>query len=330
MIEVLSTPPLNTVQDLGRKGSRRHGVSTSGVMDRLAFLAGNILLGNSDDDAGIEVQTYPLELRFLADAAIALTGADCAAKLDSRALPPWWRTTARAGQRLKLHAPRIGCRAYLTFRGGLDVPEVLGSRSTHLRSGFGGFKGRSLENGDIVGMRNEADAGLETPCRDFGAQPPELALPGSAIGGEKGSIAVRALKAGDYDLFPPAAQALFWQSEWKISHLSDRGGYRLLGPQLLLDAPVEMRSYGIVAGIVQIPPSGEPIIQLSDANTAGGYPKIATVIEADLWRLGQARLGSSIRFVEIRYADAVKALEPNQAYLAQLRRLVDLNRDLQR
>lgn len=330
MIEVLSTPPLNTVQDLGRNGCRRHGVSTSGVMDRLAFCAGNILLGNPEEAAGIEVQTYPFELRFLADAPFALTGADCEAKLDGQTLPPWWRTTARAGQRLKLHSPRSGARAYLTFRGGVDVPVVLGSRSTHLRGGFGGFKGRSLEKGDVLDVRHDADLRVDQEPRDLGALPPELALPRRAGEDAQGSVHVRALRAGDYDLFPPAARAQFWRSEWKISHHSDRGGYRLLGPKLLLDAPIEMRSYGIVAGIVQVPPAGEPIIQLSDANTAGGYPKIATVIEADLWRLGQARLGSSIQFVETDYAEAVSAMEPNKAYLAHLRRIADLSRSLGR
>ena len=136
------------------------------------------------------------------------------------------------------------------------------------------------------------------------------------------------LKAGEYDLFSAEMQERFWATEWKITHHSDRGGYRLSGSPLKLAAPVELRSYGLVAGIVQVPPSGEPIIQLSDANTAGGYPKIAAVIEADLWRLGQARLGSFIRFEEVAYEAAVEAMAPVADYVTRIRRTVDLYRSL--
>ena len=123
----------------------------------------------------------------------------------------------------------------------------------------------------------------------LGVVPPAFALP--ATNGR--ILPVRVLKAGEYDLYSAEMQERFWATEWKITHHSDRGGYRLSGQPLKLAAPVELRSYGLVAGIVQVPPSGEPIIQLSDANTAGGYPKIAAVIEADLWRLAQARLAAS-------------------------------------
>ena len=131
--------------------------------------------------------------------------------------------------------------------------------------------------------------------------------------------------AGHTHLFSEDMQEKFWTTDWKITHQSDRGGYRF--PAMFLDfaAPVEMRSYGLVAGIIQVPPSGEPIIQLSDANTAGGYPKIATVIEADLWRLGQAQLRNFIRFEEVTYDAAVDAMAPVAAYLAGIRRTADLS-----
>ena len=154
--------------------------------------------------------------------------------------------------------------------------------------------------------------------------PPSFALP--ATNGR--ILPVRVLKAGEYDLYSAEMQERFWATEWKITHHSDRGGYRLSGSPLKLAAPVELRSYGLVAGIVQVPPSGEPIIQLSDANTAGGYPKIAAVIEADLWRLAQARLGSFIRFKEVAYEAAVEAMAPVADYVTRIRRTVDLYRSL--
>lgn len=328
MIEVLSTLALNTVQDLGRFGSRHYGVSTSGVMDSIALIVGNSLLDNPDNAAGIEVQTFPFQLRFLADMAFALTGADTSATLDGQGLLPWWATTAQRGQVLKLQPPKRGARAYVTLAGGIDVPVILGSRSTHLRSGFGGFSGRSLEQGDVIRTLAPSGSSIQGKPSGFGALPPELALPSRRPDADAEPLPLRVLRAGEYDLFPPAAQESFWATNWKITHQSDRGGYRLAGRQLALERPVEMRSYGLVAGIVQVPPSGQPIIQLSDANTAGGYPKIATVIEADLWRLGQARLGRFIRFIEVTYEEAVEATAPVTAYLKQIRRGATLYRSL--
>jgi biotin-dependent carboxylase-like uncharacterized protein len=329
VIEVLSTFALNTVQDLGRFGSRHLGVGTSGVMDPLALTVGNILLGNPDDAAGIEIQTFPFELRFQADTAFAVTGADCTATLDGRLLPPWWTAPAKAGQVLKLHPPKRGARSYLTLAGGVDVPVILGSRSTHLRSEFGGFLGRALAKGDVVGTAGEAGGPARLGPDEFGAEPADIALPPGASGETDSSddtLPIRVLRAGEYELFPQEARQRFWRTAWKITHQSDRAGYRLGGEPLKLASRVEMRSYGIVAGVVQVPPSGEPIIQLSDANTAGGYPKIAGVVEADLWRLAQARIGSCIRFVDTTYDDAVAAMAPVDAYLAQIRRVVELYR----
>jgi biotin-dependent carboxylase-like uncharacterized protein len=324
VIEVQSTLPLNTVQDLGRFGSRHYGVSTSGVMDPVAFVVGNVLLGNPDNAAAIEVQTFPFVVRFLADTNFAVTGADTAATLDDHEVPPWWSATAKRGQTLTLRPPASGARAYLALAGGIDVPVILGSRSTHLRSEFGGFGGRFLEQGDV--LRTLDGEGHAAPWKSggLGVVPPSFALP--ATNGRV--LPVRVLKAGEYDLFSAKMQERFWATEWKITHHSDRGGYRLSGQPLKLAAPVELRSYGLVAGIVQVPPSGEPIIQLSDANTAGGYPKIAAVIEADLWRLGQARLGSFIRFEEVAYEAAVEAMVPVTDYITRIRRTADLYRSL--
>ena len=329
MIEVLSTLPLNTVQDLGRFGARHYGVSTCGVMDPVAFVVGNVLVGNPDNAAAIEVQTFPFVVRFLADTSFAVTGADTAATLDEHEVPPWWSSTAHRGQTLTLRPPASGARAYLALSGGIDVPVILGSRSTHLRSEFGGFEGRSLEQGDVLRtLDGEVASPASRKSAGLGVVPPAFALPPRGAKASDKVLPVRVLRAGEYDLFPVAMQERFWATDWKITHHSDRGGYRLSGQPLKLAAPVELRSYGLIAGIVQVPPSGEPIIQMSDANTAGGYPKIATVIEADLWRLGQTRLGSYIRFEDVTYEHAIDAMAPVVAYLAQIRRTTELYRSL--
>jgi biotin-dependent carboxylase-like uncharacterized protein len=325
VIEILTSHALNTIQDLGRIGARHFGVSTSGAMDPVALEAGNALLGNDRDAACIEVQTFPFRLRFRADITFALTGADHDATLAGVTVPPWWCMRAKAGDILTIGSPRRGARVYVTFEGGIDVPRVLGSRSTHLRAGFGGLEGRPLQAGDIVpvgGAQREAAGRV-----DFGAEPADVAIAGCDKSEDR-LLRVRVMRAGEHDLFSDTMQATFWSTTWKISPQSDRGGYRLTGGRLTLAAPVEMRSHGVVAGVVQVPPSGEPIIQMSDANTAGGYPKIAAVIQADLWRLGQAAPGSFIVFSEVNYQDAVAAMTPVNGYLARLRAIADLYRAL--
>lgn len=312
MIEVLATYTLNTIQDLGRFGYRNIGVSTTGAMDALALRVGNCLAGNDENAAAIEIQTFPFKIRFLNDHIFAVTGGDVSAMLDGQWLPPWWRAFARKGQELVVMPPKAFSRACLCVQGGIDVPVVLGSRSTHLRGGFGGLEGRYLKVGDILKIaRPEKTADRMA----FGIVPPHLCLdhPHKDMTGD--AVPIRVLRAAEYGLFPADMQRKFWQTKWKITPNSDRGGYRLSGDMLKLPAPVELRSYGVVPGVVQIPPSGEPIIQMSDANTAGGYPKMAGVIEADIWRLAQARIGQSIQFIDTGYDEALAAMAEVETWL---------------
>jgi biotin-dependent carboxylase-like uncharacterized protein len=321
MMEVLSSSALATVQDLGRSGSLRWGVGTSGAMDSMALAAGNLLLGNDANAAAIEVPVFPFRLRFDEDCAFALTGADCAAQLDGQTLLPWWAHQARAGQVLTLGPPQGGAlrgsRAVLCVAGGLDVPEVLGSRSTQLRGAFGGHEGRALRKGDVL---RAAAAGQHRPT-GFGLVPPALAMPLLA----DGVAAVRVLPAAEYMGFEESSRAAFWAGEWKITSQSDRYGYRLAGEALRPVAPMEIRSHGIVPGVIQVPHSGQPIIQMRDAQPSGGYPKFGTVIEADLWRLGQAPIGSRVRFVETTWDEALDALEACQRWLDKVARMVSLH-----
>jgi len=321
VIEILQTGPLNTVQDLGRFGYRNIGVTSSGAMDRLALTVGNLLLGNEEGAAALEIQTFPFCLRFEKDTVVAVTGADCDARLDGRPLPPWWAMPVSAGQVLELGTPLQSARAYLCLAGGLDVEPVMGSRSTSLRGGFGGLEGRFLAANDRLSVADTEIGAV--PDGGFGAVPPETALAAHFPAPEDGVLPVRAIPAGEYALFGDEAER-FWTQIWKISSQSDRTGYRLSGDPIMLASPVEMRSHGVVPGVVQMPPAGEPIIQMSDANTAGGYPKIAGVAEVDLWRLGQARIGSRIRFIRSDVAEARAAEQAVKSYLDDIRRTVPM------
>ena len=320
MIELLSSSALATVQDQGRWGSLRYGVGTSGAMDQVALAAGNVLLGNPEAAAGIEIPVFPFQVRFTEACAFALTGADCNARLNDTPLLPWWSQQAQAGDvlTLGLPAPGSGCRAYLTLAGGVDVPEVLGSRSTQLRGVFGGHEGRPLRQGDVLPAAQPGTAA----ATGFGLVPPSTALPLTVDGCQ----AIRVLPAAEYTRYTDASRAAFWGGEWKITSQSDRYGYRLAGEALVPIAPMEMRSHGIVPGVIQVPPGGQPIVQMRDAQPSGGYPKFGTVIEADMWRLGQAPIGSRVRFVEVHFAQAVAALDDISQWLASARRLVALQR----
>jgi biotin-dependent carboxylase-like uncharacterized protein len=318
MIEILATAALTTVQDLGRHGQRRYGVGTAGAMDRVALALGNEMLGNDSNAAGLEITLTPFKVRFLRDTSFALTGADFDASLDGTPILPWWATTATAGQELTLTRPLRGARAYLCVSGGIDVPEVLGSRSTQLRGAIGGLDGRQLSKGDVVKV-------IEQPVRRgaFGIIPPELRLSHNDANAS-GTVAVRAIVAGEFEQFTETAQRQFWDSQWKITPQSNRTGYRLQGEKLELTKKLEMRSHGIIPGVVQVPPNGQPVIQLADANVSGGYPKIATVISADLWRLAQAGIGQSVRFNKVDVDEALSASTAIQDYIDEVRRATQL------
>jgi biotin-dependent carboxylase-like uncharacterized protein len=322
MIEILSESALATVQDLGRKGALGWGVGTSGAMDPMALAAGNLMLGNPADAAAIEIQIFPFQVRFSADCAFAVTGADTPLRLDAADLPPWWCERAAAGQILRVgvpkgNAPHRGSRAYLCLAGGVDVPVVLDSRSTQLRGSFGGHEGRTLRRGDRLAVGRSPT----TRPAGFGLVPASIARPMEC----GGLPALRVLPAAEYGCFTEAARTAFWGEPWTITPQSDRYGYRLAGPALATQASLELRSHGIVPGVIQVPPGGQPIVQMRDAQPSGGYPKIGTVIEADLWRLGQAPIGARVRFLETSWDEAIGAGEENAAWLASVGRLVELH-----
>jgi len=312
MIEILMTMPLATVQDLGRNGQRAYGVGRAGAMDSLALRAGNRLLGNPETAAAIEITIPPFRCRFEEPVSFVLTGCTAEAALDGAPLPAWRTCVAGAGQELKVTRLPDGARTYLCLAGGIAVPEILGSRSTQLRGAIGGFQGRGLAKGDRIPVFTAAAA----VSSGLAVAPPRQAL--QPVAAETGVIDVRAIPAGEHDWFTPASREAFWGTAWTVTPQSNRTGYRLSGETLHLDRPAEMNSHGILPGVVQVPPGGQPIVQMADANVSGGYPKIATVIGADLWRLGQARAQEKIRFHRVSPAQALQARDEVEAYLARL------------
>ena len=320
MIEILSTGAVNSVQDLGRPGYLDVGVGWSGAMDAPALSAANLMIGNPPGAAGIEVSLFPFRLRFLRDAAFAVAGADCPVTLGERPLPAWWAETAQAGETLTLGLPRSGARAYLALAGGLDVPQVLGSRATDLKSGFGGLEGRGLNRGDRIAF---FDGRSMLPAGGIGINPAGL-RDGAAAG--ESPITLRVLPSAEHASFTEVGLETFYATAWTVGNEANRMGYRLNGPELALSRKLELFSHGIMPGTVQVPPSGQPIIQLAEANTCGGYPKIANVIEADLWRLAQAPVGARLKFVRVDRQEAISAIIRQRQALADIAALTALAR----
>lgn len=322
MIEILSIPPLATVQDLGRHGHWFQGLGQAGVMDGLSHRIANLLLDNDESAATVEIPLTPARFCFRRKQAFAIAGAVCGARLDDRQLPAIWAGVAAEGQILELGGIARGARVYLAVPGGVDVPLVMGSRSTQLREGFGGHEGRVLAAGDCIEPID--DTWCTLPAGGFSVGLPPL---GRTIDSE---IEIRVLPSAEHDNFSIRSQKAFWSTPYQVTRLCNRQGYRLEGEELLWESDVELRSHGIVPGIVQVPGNGQPIIQLADSATMGGYPAIGAVIEPDLWRIGQARPGQYLRFVQVDIHEALEAESERRDYLASLTASLVQTRELLR
>ncbi|MDR2335475.1 MAG: biotin-dependent carboxyltransferase family protein [Burkholderiaceae bacterium] len=323
MMEILSTGGLTTVQDAGRRGFRRYGVGVSGPLDALAAQVGNLMVGNAADAAFLEVVIFPLRMQFKQATRIAVTGSDAQMEVDGQRCPPWWSVAVQPGQIVTLPAPESGGVAYVCVAGGIDVPVVLGSRCTDLKAGFGGMDGRALRKGDSLALLPSRALNSN---RRFGVLPPcaGIPLPEVEASFSDKTTLVRVVPAAQWDSFSAVTRERFQTCEWQITPDSNRIGMRLSGDTLLKpEKALELLSHGIVPGVVQIPPQGQPIVMQCDAQTAGGYPKMATVVAADMWRLAQAPIGSRLRFQCVSMQQALDANDEVQAYHARVKHAVE-------
>jgi biotin-dependent carboxylase-like uncharacterized protein len=301
---VRSCGPMTSLQDNGRIGQGRYGLSRAGAMDRLALAAANALAGNEAATAAIELMLIGGSFALREGSArIALTGAAFSATLDGRALRPFTATVMEAGQVLTIGAAATGIYGYLAIAGGLAIEPDLGSLSLQRRAGIGGFKGRALEGGDELSLRQDRASGPDL----------QLDLPA-----QDASAPIRVVLGPQVDEFPEDAVATFLASTYTISAEADRMGYRLSGPILNHSRGYNIVSDGLVAGSVQVPGAGMPIVMMADHQTTGGYPKIATVISADLGRLAQRRPGETVRFAAITVGEAGKLARERAALIASL------------
>ncbi|MDB5074107.1 MAG: allophanate hydrolase subunit 2, partial [Chloroflexi bacterium] len=294
-----------TIQDDGRYGLASLGYATAGALDRHALRLANRLVGNPPGSACIELAVDGGEFEAVSDCVIAVTGADLGPAIDGMPITTCRAAWLRTGMRLSFDRPRPGMRAYLAVAGGFATPIVLGSRSTDLLAGIGGLDGRALRAGDVLPLLRS----VEHSTVGFTCEP--LAIPG-----HESEIVLRTVWGPQANWFDQHMRNLFTQATFVVSPRSDRTGLRLSGSAIQVTNTSDLASEGGVPGVVQIPPDGQPIILLADSRGVGGYPKLATVIGADLSRLAYAAPGMRVRFESTTVQDASIATRNAMAAIA--------------
>ena len=303
-IRIIKPGPLTTVQDLGRLGYQDRGVPVSGAVDQYALRLGNLIVGNPEGEAALEITLGGLEAEFVQDVSLALTGAESTARLNEKKICFWRRIAASKGDRLFIDHSRTGARIYLALAGGIAVPPVMGSKSTYLRGGFGGYQGRALRKGDGLDCGPAREAGL--PEIPLGLKPaysdhPTLRV---VLGPQDEAIT-------DQGLFT------FRSCPYVLTRQMDRMGCRLEGPRITHRRSPDIISDGTSFGSIQIPGNGQPIILLADRQTTGGYVKIAAVIAVDWPQIAQALPGRTIRFETASLEEAQESYFQRESALAR-------------
>jgi biotin-dependent carboxylase-like uncharacterized protein len=296
--------PMTSLQDRGRSGYQRFGVSPSGAMDMRSLAMANVLVGNAPDVAAIEFVNLGGSFTCAGgELRIALVGAGCTLTIDGAPVPPRTSAILKEGQTAQVGHTRTGTFAYLAVAGGFSVKPQLGSLSFHLRSRLGGLNGAALQGGDRL------------PCTAQAQDGAPMHLP---IGEDDRDSPIRVMLGPQDDYFTPDAIRTFLDSEFTVTPQADRMGFQLSGPAIEHAKGFNIVSDGIATGHIQIPGNGQPIVLMRDRQTAGGYPKIATVISADLDRFAQVRPGSAVRFSAVRRDEAVAAARALKEQIASL------------
>lgn len=309
---ILTPGGYTTVQDKGRYGYQQMGIPVSGVLDAFAFQAANLLVGNLKNAAAMEITVMGPRLEIAVETDIAVTGAQIGMTVNDQPVEGWKSFRVKPGDILDIQQVKSGCRAYLAISGGIDVPEVMGSRSTYAGGKIGGYHGRVLQAGDVVkcGQANRPAKLRKMPSEMIPEYPSE--------------IVIRAIRGPQDDFFREGLDIIF-QSDYMVSTKADRMGYRLQGPKIEIQKgmPKSIISEPTMPGGVQIPADEQPIILMVE-QTVGGYTKIITVISVDLSKVAQATPGDTIRFEEVSLETA------HSLYQEQLKQLQDLEERLTR
>jgi antagonist of KipI len=313
VFEVLEPGILTTVQDLGRYGFSQFGVPPSGALDTFSFRAGNLLVGNGEGEACLETTLLGLKIKALKEIVISITGGNLCPTLNEEPLAMWKTHLLVEGDVIRFKRVRAGCRAYLAVSGGFVVPKVMGSFSTYLSGNFGGLEGRKLRRGDILYALH-----LFPPLNKLGLQ-----FPMDRISSPEKRVPLRVIPGPQDDHFTEEGFQTFCSSSYSVTPQCDRMGVRLEGPKIERRPDVEesIISEGLIAGAIQVPGDGKPIIILTELVT-GGYTKIATIVSADLPRVAQLKPGDQVRFITISIEEANDLLREQEERLKGFKKMI--------
>jgi len=309
-ITVLRPGLLTSIQDLGRYGYQKYGVIVSGGMDSYALRLANLLVGNEEGEALLEMTLMGPWLLVEKDILIAITGGDLSPTINGESIPMWRPVYIKGGSILQFGACMSGCRSYLAVAGGYEIPEVMGSKSTYLRAGIGGFQGRALVQGDSIELRAPQEISFRLVeslkkrllSHSFISTSWHIKKPLMTRNSKQSTV--RVTTGSQFEYFTPESKKQLFQCPFRVTTQSDRMGYRLSGPVLQLEEPLEMVSEAVALGTIQVPPDGNPILLLADRQTVGGYPKIAQAATVDVSIVAQIKPGGLILFQEISLAEA--------------------------
>ncbi|MGM7636039.1 biotin-dependent carboxyltransferase family protein [Bacillus sp. Hm123] len=316
-----------TVQDRGRTGNRQYGVVVSGAMDDLSLRLGNWLVGNECGAGALEMTMTGASVQFDEPVFVAFTGAEASIECQGKPIPMWRPVYIPQGSEVHVKRCIQGSRVYLCIAGGIDVPKILGSRSTYVRGPFGGFEGRALKKGDSlpIGRPNEMiqavidaipKANVRVLATNWGIAPSVYQC--------LKNTRVRCIEGSEYSYFTTASQQDFWRTPYKITPESDRMGFRLDGTRLEMSGSKEMISEAVAIGTIQVPSSGQPIILMADRQTTGGYPKIANVITFDIPTLAQKLPRTELHFEYVTLEEAQRLYVQRERELQMIRSAIQL------
>lgn len=309
MIEVIKPGMLTTVQDLGRIGFQQYGMVVSGAMDSFAFQVGNVLVGNEMNEVGLEITMIGPVLRTQCDRIICITGANLQPMIENRPIPMWQSVVWRRGEILHFAGGIEGARAYIAVAGGLDLPEVMESRSTYLTGKLGGYQGRALQSGDRLKGKDIN----RPPLQVIGSKLSSRLIPAYSR-----EPVIRVILGPHQDYFTSEGIEMFLSSKYQVTPLSNRMGIRLHGEPIIHTDRADIFSCAVTFGTIQVPADGQPIILMADRQTTGGYTQIAIVISVDLPLVAQLLPGNQLSF------QAIYVEEAQQLYIKQQKELKQL------
>ncbi|HDR8244022.1 KipI antagonist [Bacillus thuringiensis] len=325
-VEVLHAGMFTTVQDLGRSHYQQYGVPVGGAMDQSALRMINMLVGNEENEAGLEMTIMGPKLLIKKTTLLAIGGADMEPLLNGERIPLWRPILAEEGSMLCFGKVKSGCRAYVTFAGGIHIDRTMGSKSTYIRAAIGGIEGRMLNKGDYfqIGAQPEMANRFIQDLQKDGRIKTKWAINNSVLSKYKKHPKLRVITDFEYDQFTEESRKAFFTKEYKVSNYADRMGYRIEGEVLNRIEEKEVLSNPVTFGTIQVPNGGQPIILMADRQTTGGYPRMGNIISVDLPLLAQLKPGDYVSFEEITLEEAEQLYIEQEVNINLLKKFIAL------